>query len=206
MDQVYFQVVPNGEEMIQPDECWQQAVLDPVTCNTCGDILSASRSSPIDVNLDWDGYPPFMVPLVHHTIPIIIARLDLCNALSTHLAGWGIGRVFLRGASVPPEHSMPLNGPTPNYRSVIVPTSHRCRLCTKDMSVFRQCPECGRQLGSPPDDDIWLDIRMVAGRSVVAPPHGGRLLLSPSTIQELPAPIRTGLTFEAVAVRRCPEA
>lgn len=196
MSQLYFKLSPSGDEMIRPDEAWAASALKPITCPMCGDMLSEFRSSPLDIQIQWDGYPEHMILILHHSLPVIAIRNDLYAALQDSLASFAIGEV-----SYTPATEL-LAGFS--YHSVIVPSHLRCLYCSANSSDFSSCPGCGRQVGSPADDEYWLDSDMVGDAPIVSPPHGGPLLLSLQRLEALPFAIRSELMLEASLVAPCP--
>jgi hypothetical protein len=202
MDAVYYKIVPAGEEALRPAEDWRRSVLDKLVCKHCGNILHEHRSNPVDVQLEWDGYPQYLVPLLYYTIPMIIIRTDLYEALSADLVGWPVGRVFFQDSEPGGAHFLqPDTGL--GYRSLIAPTDCRCRLCYIDNSVFQPCHECGRQLGSSPDNDEWLDVKNVANQPAVTSMYGDRLILSLNTILRIPSVLRSMINISIVTVKAC---
>jgi hypothetical protein len=201
MNTVYYEIVPSGEEVIRPMKSWKHSVLDPLACPLCGNILAENRTNPIDVDLDWDGYPPYLVPLTDYTLPLIIMRQDLYDALSEDLVGWPVGRVCFQNHDTSLGNRLLPSAQDPGYRSIIVPTSRRCRLHNLNKSIFRPCRVCGRQLGSSTDGSDWLDAAEIGTSSAISTMYGFLMVLSLDAVLRIPTNLRSNLKFSIVSVK-----
>ena len=188
---VYFEVVPQGDSEISLAATHKNAHVKQCACQSCFALLPQYGGAAIDLALDWDGYPNHSVLLLHYTVPVAVVKLPLAQRLAAILGRHSVGRVELIHA-----------GHESEYGSLALSANLRCELHSEDAACFSRCPVCNRQLGAPAiDEEQWLDAKEVAGRHIVTPPHGSRLIVSAEFLESLGQLDRSGLQLEAVCVK-----
>ena len=179
----YYKIEPCGEEWVRPTQRWVNASRDVVLCRMCLTAAPGIVDQDIEIELDGDGYAGHAILLVAVSVPMSIVRGDLAVELLRMQPNLALGSVHFTG------------GTDEEYRAVLFPESLTVPRRTEDMSVFKACGSCGRQLGGPPlDKQCWIDTADVGNASVFCVQHQGRVAMTQSAFGALTPRLRNELS------------
>jgi hypothetical protein len=92
----YFELIPQGDSPIRARSGLWSGELRRRQCKQCFAMLSQYQEQPCAVDLDWDGFPSYSLPLLDYRLPVIVMHQRIATELRPYIVGcWS--ELFLRG-------------------------------------------------------------------------------------------------------------
>jgi hypothetical protein len=178
----YFELIPQGDSPIRARSGLWSGELRRRQCKQCFAMLSQYQEQPCAVDLDWDGFPSYSLPLLDYRLPVIVMHQRIATELRPYIVGcWS--ELFLRGEEAS------------DYSVLVASPSYRVTWVSQD--GFRDCPECGRQLAGACHPDTLRIMPAPSENMVFYSELGDRAFISSELVKALPSQVLQAIELRA---------